>query len=654
MCGFAGLLSTAGFTRDELTDHAERMIGPIAHRGPDDSGVWVDEHAGIALGFRRLAILDLSPQGHQPMRSASGRFLVSFNGEIYNYVALRRELETIGHRFRGQSDTEVMLAAFEQWGIYQAVRRFIGMFAIAVWDAQRRELTLVRDRLGKKPLYVYREPGLVTFGSELKALYAGPSFDRSIDRTAVVSYLRYLCVPAPKTIFAHAVKLQPAHLLTIADPKAPLPAPRRYWSLEQIARDGLANPIAADDVEAVDALDTLLADAVGRRLRSDVPLGALLSGGIDSSTVVALMQEASARPIKTYTIGFAEASCDEARHAAQVAAHLGTDHAELRLTGADAHTLIPKLVDIFDEPFADPSQLPTFLVSQFARQDVTVALCGDGGDELFGGYNRYVYGSQILTRVNRIPRAVRQPVGAGLGSVPAPAWDRLHQLTASVFPVPQEHFGERVHKLGHLLNAASVGEMYRSLMSAWQQPETLLADELLFNLAAEQADATGRILDGDSPSEVLDRMMLADQLMYLPDDLLAKVDRASMAVSLEVRAPLLDHRVVEFSWRLPRSMKVRGAVGKWILRQVLYRRVPKHIIERPKMGFSVPIDDWLRGPLREWARSLLFSAGGRGSGWFDMTAVARAWNDLCEGRPRAGTAVWAAVMLQGWRARWLD
>jgi asparagine synthase (glutamine-hydrolysing) len=654
MCGFAGLLSTAGFTRDELTDHAQRMIGPIAHRGPDDSGVWVDEHAGIALGFRRLAILDLSPLGHQPMRSASGRFHITFNGEIYNYVALRRELAAIGHRFYGESDTEVMLAAFEQWGIDQAVGRFIGMFAIAIWDAQRRELTLVRDRLGKKPLYVYREPGLVTFGSELKALYAGPSFDRSIDRTALVSYLRYLCVPAPNTIFEHAVKLQPGHLLTVADPKAPLPAARQYWSLEQVARDGLADPIAADDVEATDALDTLLADAVGRRLRSDVPLGALLSGGIDSSTVVALMQEASSRPIKTYTIGFAEASFDEARHAAQVAAHLGTDHAELLLTGADAHTLIPRLVDIFDEPFADPSQLPTLLVSQFARQDVTVALCGDGGDELFGGYNRYVYGSQILRRVNRIPRAVRQPVGAGLGSVPAPAWDRLHQLTAAVLPVPQEHFGERVHKLGHLLNAASVGEMYRSLMSAWQQPETLLADDVLVNPASNQADATGRILDGASPAEVLDRMMLADQLMYLPDDLLAKVDRASMAVSLEVRAPLLDHRVVEFSWRLPRSMKVRGAVGKWILRQVLYRRVPQHLIERPKMGFSVPIDDWLRGPLRDWARSLLFSDSGRGSGWFDTTAVARAWKDLCEGRPRAGTAVWAAVMLQAWRARWLD
>ena len=648
MCGFAGLLSTAGFTRDELTDHAHRMIGPIVHRGPDDSGTWVDEHAGVALGFRRLSILDLSPQGHQPMRSSSGRFIATFNGEIYNYRDLRRELETFGYRFRGDSDTEVMLAAFEQWGIQPAVQRFAGMFAIAVWDAPQRALTLVRDRLGKKPLYIYGEPGLITFASELKALLAGPSFDRSIDHTAVASYLRYLCVPSPKTIFAHAIKLEPAHLMTVTDPEAPLPTPTSYWSLEQVARDGLADPFTGSEDEAVDALEALLAGAVARRLRSDVPLGALLSGGIDSSTVVALMQEASSRPVKTYTIGFAEASFDEARHAAQIAAHVGTDHSELRLSGEDAHTLIPRLVDIFDEPFADPSQLPTLLVSQFARQEVTVALCGDGGDELFGGYNRYVYGSQILTRVNRIPRIVRQPVGAGLGSVSAPAWDRLRQLTAAVLPVPQEHFGERVHKLGHLLNAGSMADMYRSLLSAWQDPQALLGADLLAGVHAD-TDVTSRIMDGASPPDVLDRMMLADQMMYLPDDLLAKVDRASMAVSLEVRAPLLDHAVVEFSWRLPQAMKVRGAVGKRILREVLYRRVPRHLIDRPKMGFSVPIDAWLRGPLRNWARDLLFSDG---SGWLDTTAVARAWKDLVEGRPRAGTAVWAAVMLQAWRARW--
>ena len=650
MCGFAGVLSTAGFTREELADHARRMIAPIAHRGPDDTGVWLDERAGVALGFRRLAILDLSPQGQQPMRSASGRYVIVFNGEVYNFVDLRRELEPHGYRFLGHSDTEVILAAFEHWGLAAAVRRFVGMFAMAVWDTHSRQLTLVRDRMGKKPLYVYREPGLITFGSELKALFAGPSFDGSIDRSAVASYLRYLCVPAPQTIFQRAIKLPPAHTLTLTDPATTLPAPAPYWSLEQVARDGLANPLTMSDGDATDALEDVLADAVRCRLRSDVPLGALLSGGIDSSTVVALMQRASGRPVRTYTIGFSEAAFDEGSHAANVAAHLGTDHSELQLTGSDAHTLIPRLVDIFDEPFADPSQLPTFLVSRFARQDVTVALCGDGGDELFGGYNRYVYGSQILSRVNRIPRAVRQPVGAGIGRVPAPAWDQLRQLTAAVLPgVPPEHFGERVHKLGHLLHAGSMGEMYRSLLSAWQHPEALLSAGV-FDPRAD-ADITRRILDGAGPTQVLDRMMLADQLTYLPDDLLAKVDRASMAVSLEVRAPLLDHRVVEWSWRLPQSMKVRGVLGKWILRQVLYRFVPKHIVDRPKMGFSVPIDQWLRGPLRQWAEGLLFSDV-RGGGWFDTPALSRAWQELQAGRPRAGTAIWAAVMLQAWRSRW--
>lgn len=653
MCGFAGLLSTAGYTGDELTNHARRMIAPIAHRGPDDSGIWADEQAGIAFGFRRLAIIDLSPNGHQPMRSPSGRFVIAFNGEVYNFSDLRRELEQHGHSFRGHSDTEVILAAFEQWGIRDAVRRLVGMFAMAVWDADRRELSLYRDRLGKKPLYVYHEPGLITFGSELKALIAGPSFDRSIDHAALASYFRYLYVPAPKSIFQQAIKLPPAHILTVSDPTLSLPASQPYWSLRDVATNGLARPFAGSEAEAIDELETLLAEAVRCRMYSDVPLGALLSGGIDSSTVVALMQEASSRPVKTYTIGFVEEEFDEARHAARVAKHLGTDHSELMLTAEDAHSLVPRLADIFDEPFADPSQLPTLLVSQLARQEVTVALCGDGGDELFGGYNRYVYGARVLARVNRIPRAVRQSVGASIRSVSAPTWDRVHRLTAAVLPgVPHEHFGERVHKLGNLLNAGSIGDMYRSLLSAWQQPEDLLAEDLLVDGPAID-DVNGRILDGGEPTELLDRMMLADQMMYLPDDLLAKVDRASMAVSLEVRAPLLDHRVVEFSWRLPRSLKVRGALGKWVLRQVLYRRVPRAIVERPKMGFSVPIDRWLRGPLRQWAESLLSCATLRGTGLLNEAEVGRAWRELQDGRRPAGASLWAVIMFQAWRARWL-
>jgi asparagine synthase (glutamine-hydrolysing) len=647
MCGFAGLLSTAGFTRDELTDHARRMSEPIAHRGPDDSGIWVDESAGIALGFRRLAIVDLSEHGHQPMRSASGRFVVVFNGEIYNFGDLRRELESHGHAFRGHSDTEVVLAAFEQWGIDEAVRRFIGMFAIAAWDANRKELSLIRDRLGKKPLYVYSEPGLITFGSELKALLAGPSFDRSIDSGALASYLRYLCVPAPKSIFQHAVKVPPAHILTLSDARRSLPASRAYWSLRQAALDGLASPFTGSEEDAVDELDALLGSAVRSRMHADVPLGALLSGGIDSSIVLALMQEASTRPVKSYTVGFTDREFDETEYAAGVARHLGTDHTQLTVTGDEAHLLVPQLAEIFDEPFANPSQLPTFLVCQLARRSITVALCGDGGDELFGGYNRYLYGARILPRVQCVPWAVRRPVAAAIGSVPSATWDRLSRVTAALMPgMPRVRMGERIHKLGDVMGAESVEDMYRSLLSAWQHPDDVIAA----HHAAE--DSAAPSLQRSAQAHLLDRMMLFDQLAYLPDDALAKIDRASMAVSLEVRAPILDHRVVEFSWRLPRAFKLRGNVSKWILREVLYRRVPKEILDRPKMGFSVPIDRWLRGPLRPWAEDLLSAGELRKGGLLNPTAITHAWKDLQEDRRQAGAALWAVIMFQAWRARW--
>jgi asparagine synthase (glutamine-hydrolysing) len=516
------------------------------------------------------------------------------------------------------------------------------MFASAVWDVHRRELLLVRDRLGKKPLYVYREPGLVTFGSELKALIAGPSFDRTIDRAALASYLRYLYVPAPRSIFERAIKVPAAHLLTISDPRLPLAAPEPYWSLRDAAADGLSHPFGGSSEDAIDELDSQLADAVGRRMCADVPLGALLSGGIDSSTVVSFMQEASSRPVKTYTIGFAEEEFNEARHAARVAHHLGTDHTELMLTGDDACALVPRMPDIFDEPLADPSQLPTLLVSQLARREVTVALCGDGGDELFGGYNRYVYGTRVLSRLERVPPSIRRRVGAGIGRVSSSTWDRM----AAVIPrVPSEHFGERVLKLGHVMNAESVGDMYRSLLSAWQHPEHVVVEEPV------DVDQNEAILNGCEPADLLDRMMLADQLAYLPDDLLAKVDRASMAVSLEVRAPLLDHRLVEFSWRLPRALKLREGVGKWILRQVLYRRVPPALVERPKMGFSVPIDRWLRGPLKQWASELLAPSELARAGLLNSSAILEGWQGLQLGRP-AGAALWAVIVFQAWRARW--
>lgn len=646
MCGFAGLLTSTDMTRAELMAHASAMTAPIVHRGPDDDGVWVDEHAGVAFGFRRLAILDLSPHGHQPMHSPSGRFVSLFNGEVYNFKELRRQLEQYGFRFRGGSDTEIVLAAFEQWGIREAVKRFVGMFAIAIWDSATRELSLVRDRLGKKPLFVYSEPGLVTFGSELKALIAGPSFDTTIDRDALASYLRYLYVPAPQCIFGHAMKVPAGHVLTIRDPRLALPRSNPYWSLDTVAREGLANPVTGSDAEIVDHLETLLGDAVRCRMQSDVPLGALLSGGIDSSVIVALMQQASTRPVKTYTIGFSEEAFDEAGHAAQVASHLGTDHTALRLTGDDARSLVPRLPDIFDEPLADPSQLPTLLVSQLARRQVTVALSGDGGDELFGGYNRYVYGVQVLQRVNRIPMPLRRCVAAGIGRMPASAWGRIDRaVTALMGDVSAGRVGERVQKIGNLMASSSEEGMYRSLLSAWQQPDRLVSG------CSGARDRNGEILDGAHPAHLLDRMMLADQTTYLADDLLAKLDRASMAISLEVRAPLLDHQVVEYSWRLPRAFKLRGNVGKWILRQILYRRVPRAIVERPKMGFSVPIDRWLRGPLHDWAEALLSKQALTDSG-LSPAPIAAAWHDLQTGRRQTGSALWAVVMFQAWRARW--
>jgi asparagine synthase (glutamine-hydrolysing) len=638
MCGIAGILTTPGYGgAGALAEHARRMIAPIAHRGPDDSSVWADESAGVAFGFRRLAILDLSPHGRQPMASPSGRYVAVFNGEVYNFAELRSELEACGFRFRGRSDTEVILAAFERWGIQTAVRRFAGMFAVAVWDTDRRELSLFRDRLGKKPLYVYVEPGLVTFGSELKALVAGPSFDRAIDRAALASYLRYLYVPAPRTIFKHAIKVPAAHILTIADPARELPVAEPYWSLRDVARRGLANPIASE-ADAVDELQDLLSDAVRARMCSDVPLGALLSGGIDSSTVVALMQESSGRPVKTYTIGFDDAAFDEAAHAARVARHIGTDHTELTIAGSDAQRLIPRLPEIFDEPFADPSQLPTLFVSELARRHVTVALCGDGGDELFAGYNRYVFGTRMLPRVDRVPRGVRKWLAAGVGRLSSEQMNRFGP-----------RLGERLHKVSDLMTADSVGDMYRSLLSAWQQPEDVLVGA---HPGSMPDDGAGAMFDEDDPASLLDRMMLVDQTTYLPDDLLAKVDRASMAVSLEVRAPLLDHRIVEFSWRLPRSLKLRGATGKWILRQVLYRRVPKSMVDRPKMGFSVPIDRWLRGPLKEWAADLLSPDDISRGGLLEPAPVARAWRDLLDGRRQTGAALWAVVMFQAWKREW--
>ncbi|HST07391.1 MAG TPA: asparagine synthase (glutamine-hydrolyzing), partial [Gemmatimonadaceae bacterium] len=602
MCGLSGFFARRNWSSDELKNVAMRMTQAIAHRGPDDSGIWVDPSAGVALGFRRLAIVDLSALGHQPMPSPSGRFTLVFNGEIFNHRALRKELEASGWSFRGHSDTEVILAAFECWGIERSVRLMIGMFAMAVWDSARNELSLVRDRLGIKPMFIYQHDGIVSFGSELKALVEGPAFDRSLDVAALTAYLRYLYVPAPRTIFQHASKLLPGTILTICDPTVPLPSPVPFWSAEETARSGAANQFRGSDEEAVADLEGLLTDAVRLRMQADVPLGALLSGGIDSSTVVALMQASASRPVKTFTIGFDEKQFNEASHARAVARHLGTDHTELLLSGEDALAVIPRLAEMYDEPLADPSQIPTFLVCQLARKDVTVTLTGDGGDELFGGYNRYIGGEQLIAGLQGWPRTVRRISASGVASLSSRTWDKMGGVLRPVFPAVARTrlIGEKMHKIGDLLRADSTSEMYRSLLSAWQEPESLVE-------GASAGLASDDTLHSNGSLGLMERMMLADQASYLPDDLLAKLDRASMAVSLEARVPILDHRVVEMSWRLPRRLKVRDGKGKWILRQILYKHVPQSLVDREKMGFSVPLAQWLAGPLRNWAGDLLLS-----------------------------------------------
>ena len=647
MCGFAGIVTTASLRGEQLLKFAETMSERIAHRGPDDTGSWTEPDAGVGFGFRRLAIIDLTVQGHQPMRSASGRYTVMFNGEIFNHERIRRPLESDGWKFNGHSDTEVMCAAFERWGIEEAVTKFIGMFAIAVWDSANRRLSLIRDRLGIKPLYYYHRPGILTFGSELKALVAGPNFDATIDESALAAYLRFLYVPAPQTIYRYARKLLPGHILSVGSVAESLPDSAAYWSLSDAYRHGQQNRFDGSDSEAVEELASLLSDAVRLRMQADVPLGALLSGGIDSSTVVALMQSNSTRPTRTFSIAFPGTSYDESMHAARVAARLGTDHTEMAVTGDDALAIVPQLPAMFDEPFADASQIPTHLVCKLARQDVTVALSGDGGDELFAGYDRYVQGERIIGGLSHVPSGVRKAVGTAVGAASGAALDRTYRTAAAFVPrLPKHRFAGKVRKLGNLLRHDSEDEMYRFLLSAWQNPEQLLARPGSSRSRIEEELSKTRTMP------LLDRMMLLDQQTYLADDLLAKVDRASMAVSLEARVPILDHRVVEFAWRLRSHHKIRDGRGKWLLRQVLYRHIEPALVDRPKMGFSVPIGDWLRGPLRAWAEELLFTRA-ESDGFLRLEKTRPGWERLQSGDDDAALSFWAVLMFESWRRYWL-
>jgi asparagine synthase (glutamine-hydrolysing) len=641
MCGFAGFQGGALSRGAEIVLQA--MGNALVHRGPDDGGTWWDGVAGIGLAHRRLSILDLSPAGHQPMASPCGRFVVAYNGEIYNHADLRVELQAAGAGFdwRGHSDTETLLAALRYWGVEGALQRLNGMFAFALWDAAERTLFLARDRMGEKPLYYGRSGETFLFGSELKALAKHPAWRGEIDCDALALFMRHNYVPAPWSIYRGIYKLPPAHYLAVRDGGRTVGAPQCYWNLPAVAERGVRGGTDAPEGLA-DELDTLLRDAVARRMMADVPLGAFLSGGYDSTTVVALMQAQSARPVRTFTIGFHEAGYDEAQHAKAVAGHLGTDHTELYVTPAEALAVIPKLPAIYDEPFADSSQIPTFLVSQLARRHVTVALSGDGGDELFCGYNRYVLGQRIWQKLRLLPVPVRRAVAALLRMSQGRALDAL-QRRALPARLRLPNLVDRLPKLAEVLEHRDGADFYRSLVSHWKQPDRLV-------LGAREPQTI--LSDPESLPELpglRERMMLLDMLTYLPDDILTKVDRASMAVSLEARVPLLDHRLVEFAWRVPTDLKYRGGQGKWLLRQVLYRYVPRSLMERPKMGFGVPIDDWLRGPLRDWGEALLDEKRLREEGFFDPAPIRRLWSAHQAGTRRWHYYLWDVLMFQAWR-----
>jgi asparagine synthase (glutamine-hydrolysing) len=639
MCGIAGFIGAA--SGGDIGATAEALAKSIAYRGPDDQGIWTDNECETALVHRRLSIIDLSAAGHQPMLSADGRYVISYNGEVYSFRPIADELAARGHKFRGHSDTEVILESFAVNGIEATLKRMIGMFAIALWDRRDRTLTLMRDRLGIKPLYWAKFGNTFLFGSELKALRAHPGWTPRIDQSAVAAFMRHNYIPAPRTIYEGVHKLEPGTVLTL--PWRSEPNISRFWDARSVARDGSHNPVEGSDAELTEQLESLLKDAVGRRMIADVPLGAFLSGGVDSSTVVALMQAAKSGTVKSFSIGFDFEGYNEAPHAAAVARHLQTDHSELTVTSKEALDVIPRLADFYDEPFADSSQIPTYLVSAMTRKYVTVALSGDGGDELFAGYNRYQLTQRFWRSLSLMPRAVRKGAAAALTAVRPDRWTQILSALPSRLRPPQA--GDKVHKAAAVLRLDSADAVYRRLVSHWEP------SEIMPQVAEPRSILDDATVAKDFP-DLLERMQFLDLVTYLPDDILTKVDRASMAVALEARVPLIDHRVVEFAWRLPENVKVRNGTSKWLLRQVLYRHVPSELIERPKMGFGIPLGEWLRGPLRDWAETLLNEQRLRQAGLLDAGMVRRYWADHLDGRRNWQYLIWDVLMLEAWRERW--
>lgn len=637
MCGIAGFVLSSRIGGFNINSMLDQMTDTLTHRGPDSRGTWSDESVGIGLGHRRLAIRDLSPTGHQPMISSCQRYVIVYNGEVYSHLEIAADLKKVGRNLRGSSDTEVILEACAHWGVESTVNRLIGMFAFALFDRKTKGLTLVRDRMGIKPLYWGKFENLFFFGSELKALRAAPGWQPTIDRNALSAFMRHNYIPAPYSIYKGIFKLEPGTYLTLGQDHAPVIS--RYWNLQSIVEQGTHFPLQQTDTETLAQLDHLLCDAVKRRMVADVPLGVLLSGGIDSSLVAALMAEQSERPINTFSIGFKEKEFNEAPFAQEVAKHLGTRHTELYAEPRHALEMVERLPYWYDEPFADSSQIPTALVCELTRQHVTVVLSGDGGDELFAGYNRYALGLDAWRKANVAPFVVRKVLAKSILAQPESRLDIL----AGLLPIRwrPNQFGNKLHKFANAILLDDPDAMYRRMLSHWNEPD-------------------GIVLGGNEPKGILwdpgvaktipnflDRMQFLDAMTYLPDDILTKVDRASMSVALEARVPLLDHRVVEMAWGMPRHMKIRDGQSKWALRQILFKRVPRQLIERPKMGFGVPFDQWLRGPLRDWAEALLDPSRLQNQGLFKPELIVERWKAHLEGQ-NWGYPLWNVLMAQAW------
>jgi len=638
MCGFAGLYSAkeTGNMRKLLG----RMGAAVAHRGPDDHGLWQDNDAPFGLAHQRLSVIDTSAAGAQPMISQSGRYVIAYNGELYNMPALRRELENDGVTFEGRSDTEVLLAAIEHWRLNLALQKLKGMFAFALWDRKDQRLHLIRDRFGKKPLYVGWAGDALVFGSELKALRAHPEFTARINRRALSLYMRYGYVPAPHCIYEGVAQLSPGcrmglHPQQLAPGSNLASFIEPYWSAGRALHDARGKTRPMKDAAAIDTFEELLSSCVQDRLISDVPIGAFLSGGIDSSAVVALMQKLRGAPVQTFTIGFEEAGFDEAGYAKKIAAHLGTDHHELYIGAQEALSLIPQMSQIYDEPFADPSAIPTAILSRFTRENATVALSGDGGDEMLGGYNRHIAAPDLWNRMKFLPRGLRVKLAEMITRTPPERWNNLFKNKPQI--------GQKLHKASAIMHCRDMDDVYTKLTSHFEDPAALVIGG---------DDGRQKLTDFDDSMSLAEKMMAWDATAYLPGNILTKTDRASMAYGLEVRSPLLDTRIFDFAWSLPDHMKIRGGRGKWLLREVLRRHVPAHLFERPKQGFNVPVGEWLRVDLRDWAEHLLDENRLRDQGYLHYAPVRQLWQDHLSGKHNYGSQLWVILMFQAWLEKW--